>query len=208
MSPRTCVAALVAAFSVLTLSAGPAAAERVSVDDGAGDVWRWEPTSYAPQDEPAGTQDNVDVTQTAVNHLQRRVRVRVHYASLTTDKEGAWQFELLLGTDTDARYDVALAVNPDNVEGTTTMWKDGESGYRCPAMQHSVDYATDTVTLEIPRICLGRPQWIRFSAQAREASWPQPGTEIDYNDDPGSDGPRTDGLWSDPIHRGSVLPTG
>lgn len=203
MAIRTRVAALLGAVGIVAVSlvsGGPAAAQTLSVRDGHGDVWRREPTSYTPTDQPAGTQLNADVLRTTVAHLRRQVRVGVHYADLAPS-DGAWQFEVLLRTDADAVYDVVVTATSGDPSGSVSMWEDGDPSYSCKAVQHTLSYATDVVTLSIPRRCLGRPASVRFLARAEAMHWSALGTEVDYNDDALSPAARSQGAWSTAVSR-------
>jgi hypothetical protein len=74
-------------------------------------------------------------------------------------------------------------------ESTIDVYRtDGSS--RCPAADVAVDHDADTVTMTVPRTCLGDPRWIEATVVA---------ATMQYDATPA--GPRGDAVWEDDAYR-------
>ena len=148
-----------AAMAVPTSAAGAASSWRVSLADPAGDVL----AIGEGEDEEwtsAGDMPTADVVDAAVQHRRSNVVVRMHFADLRRE---------------DPAFYTAMIVTPDKFRGAFVETRPGRWGgrhtlvngsygtVRCRGFQHSVDYVVDTVTMTLPRRCLGRPRWVRVS---------------------------------------------
>jgi hypothetical protein len=125
--------------------------------DGHGDVW----TSPVGGDEyrPAPDRRAGDVRRVRLVHGQRAISVRMKFVDL---RRSAWQrFDVAMRTDTGTWYAEVVASKKRSA-GRHFLWEQGGDAVSCTAMSHRIDYAQDTVTLRVPRRCVGNPAWARF----------------------------------------------
>jgi len=69
-------------------------------------------------------------------------------------------------------------------------------------MTHGIDYATETVTVAVPRACLSKPRWVQVRAVAVAFDDTTPDQFVSYFDnghDESADEPRA---WSARVRRG------
>ena len=93
-------------------------------------------------------------------------------ANVTTDSTGS----RLPTQVTSLTYDGASTIDVYRADGSS----------RCPAADVAVDHDADTVTMSVPRTCLGDPRWIEATVVA---------ATIRYDETPA--GPHGDAVWED-----------
>ncbi len=74
---------------------------------------------------------------------------------------------------------------------------EGDGSSRCAAATVALDYDTDTVTLSVPRECLGEPRWIEADVRAATMRYDQ-----------ATGGPSSDAVWEDDAYRAGQAPPG
>jgi hypothetical protein len=161
------VTALVVGF-VTSLSLAPmaAAATRHTDDATAGDVWQVlrDNEGYQVGWDHAGSLDNADVIATDARHGKHRIVFTVHFADLA---QGPQHNPFL--TQERMVFEDGPGVT---AEVHTTQGWHGRSflfssvtgnRVRCPDLRHEIDYAADTVKVWVPRACVHRPRWVRYS---------------------------------------------
>lgn len=152
-----CVAVLGAAVLGLTLAAGPAAAERVTVADRRGDVLKVEEGATSGEPAPGST---FDVWRSTFAHTRDRVVARVRFDDLrrTGKRLQVW---VNLQDGRGREHYVGVEGVPGNRSGTA--WLMGERGQDRPCrIRHRIDYGRDLVRVSLPRTCLGSPRVLRF----------------------------------------------
>lgn len=180
---------LAAAATVLAVSSGAAAAtaapapdpvQRVvvhtlTVPDARGDVWTFSDVSGpVPASEPA-----VDVLRARVTHGAHGVGIRLVSDDLR--RTGIqWYYCDVHVAGLTHRYVIEVRRGPgvayEDVEGE---W------VRTPAVAHRIDYASDVVTVRIPRRLLGDPPWVRVRVRHELGV----GDGVFFTDSPGTSGP-------------------
>jgi len=151
------VAGVAGAAVALTLSAGPAAAERMTVADRRGDVLRVEEGATSGLPAPGST---FDVWRSTFAHTRDRVVVRVLFDDLrpTGKRLQVW---VNLQDGRGRTHHVGVAGVPGNRGGTA--WLMGDRGQDRPCrIRHRIDYGRDVVRVSLPRTCLGSPRVLRF----------------------------------------------
>lgn len=181
---------LAAAATVLAASAGPAPAapaapapdtaqrtvvHTLAVPDAPGDVWTFSDVSGpVPATEPA-----VDVLRARVTHGAHGVGIRL--VSDDLQRTGIqWYYCDVHVAGLTHRYIIEARRGPgvayEDVEGE---W------VRTPAVAHLIDYASDVVTVRIPRRLLGDPPWVRVRIRHELGI----GEGVFFTDSPGTSGP-------------------
>jgi hypothetical protein len=141
----------------LTLSAGPAAAERVTVADRRGDVLKVEEGATSGEPAPGST---FDVWRSTFAHTPERVVARVRFDDLrpTGKRLRVW---VNLRDGRGRTHHVGVEAVPGDRSGTA--WLMGDRGRDLPCrVRHRIDYADDVVRVSLPRTCLGSPRVLRF----------------------------------------------
>lgn len=150
-----------ATLTVVTATGSPAQEitrpTAVTLHDGTGDVW----TTPAGGDSatPAPGRRVGDVLRMRVVHRHRAVTVRLTFAELR--RRGEWAHEFALRRKTGRMY-AQVESTGRHPAGRHHLWQRDGDRLVCHAMSHAIDYAEDTVTLRIPRICIGVPRWVRL----------------------------------------------
>lgn len=170
----------------LLLLAAPAHAERWSAADPAGDVTGWH---YDPEPAPCGTltdldgstRGNEDIVAFSAQHNRRALRLVVRFQGLDAALEQSVSFRIQtptraweLGLDRWAgpkgkfRVETGLTKAPpeppdDLGECDSWGWMTGVKPCRT---ERSVDFATSTIAVTVPRSCIGDPAWVRVGASA------------------------------------------
>ena len=102
-----------------------------------------------------------DITRLRAAHAKYRVKARLKFRALTKNgNESAHSFRIQ--TDSDY-FQVVTFAYPGSWKGQTEIFS-GMKDVRCRGLRHEVDYVDDTVSVSVPRSCLGRPRWVRIGA--------------------------------------------
>ena len=155
----------VAAAVMLALGvAAPAQAQRLVVDDPTGDVYTYPSTEAGWVN--VGSVVNTDLVRTTVDHRARDVRVRAKYVELT--KGPSQGIQLGVDLQTGDYYSIfATAHRPFRTMRVTINNLDEDTGeLDCPGARASLSFKRDTLTLVVPRACLGNPATVMFRGLA------------------------------------------
>ncbi len=164
---RRALATTLLASGLLATSAGAAGAATGIFLDSEGDTWTTiydkASDSSSGYQESEGPQPNADITGVRVRHTTKVVELTVRYAQLD---EAAPPFllaeQMRFDSGPQRRVEVNTYGGPrgriDLLKGTRRTPVD------CGGLKHVIDYFTETVTITIPRTCLGSPRWIETQA--------------------------------------------
>jgi hypothetical protein len=162
------VAAVPAVVALVTtavlLLAPPAGAERLTVRDAPGDMWKIEEGGIEPWRVPGATQG--DVLRTTFRHRTDRVVVRARFADLRRAGK-RFTFWVLLREGNGHLTYLGVEATRRNRAGRTILMTTQGDDIRC-AMRHRIDYADDTVRVGLPRRCLGNPRVLQFRAMSEQ----------------------------------------
>ena len=160
------IALLAAAAIVLAASPGAAhgtghtttssslqpVAHAVVLHDGPGDVWTFSDSTSGYE---LAAQPAADVLRARVTHGSYAVSVRMVFDDLQRGKL-QW-FYCDVHTPGVTSWFILEARR-----GQGTLYQDVEGEWvRVPGVTHHVDYASDMVTMRVPRTLLGGPPWVR-----------------------------------------------
>ena len=159
--------ALVAALVCILWSASPAAALRLVLQDTVGDVAarRDNGTLVA-----APRASYPDIKAARVEHREHDIALNVRYDDLRPRGITA-AFDLTVGTPDGSHVSFDVIAEPGTREGYIEPHEGtGLGDFFCteprdPALPRyptwTIDYATDRYRLQVPRTCLGEPEWVR-----------------------------------------------
>ena len=154
----TGVAAVVAALAVVPITAAAGFAQRLTVDDGRGDMAKIE--EGAKVTEPAPDATIGDFVRTRFRHTDRRVVVRAKFVELNptgrrfrlwVDVQDGQGRTSILGVDASRR----------DRDGHTILMTDRGRDIPC-RVAHRIDYGRNFVRVAVPRHCLGTPAVVGF----------------------------------------------
>jgi hypothetical protein len=153
---RSLVLAAVAA--ALVLSPSSAFANRYYHADPAGDVLSGPVSSSTNPSIPEPGRTNGDIVASSVVHKKRAVAMRMQYRELGwNDEINAHLF--VVRTPSMKRYVTVYAT--DGLRGgKVVMTKPSGKKVSCH-MARKVDYTANSVSVVVPRSCLGKPRWVR-----------------------------------------------
>ncbi len=149
---------------VSSLVSSPAHAATKRIPDARGDVVTTTIDFDAPEDEmpvlAPSVVANGDVLWTQLRHSRQRIELTVRYAELRrTNELSSWSFQLR-GSN-GQRRDLELMAGQLAPRGETELTRPGGRTV-CPrAVRHRLDYGTKTVTVSMPRRCVGSPQSVQ-----------------------------------------------
>ena len=161
--------------SVAVLLPAAAHAEKVTVDDAAGDAKAFNFASEfagGAEDEPlffdAPAETSVDITRTGVAH-GKRVTVSLQFRDLVD--LGEFGVDMRIFTP-DARFSLAASSSEDGSRSAQLYpdrprAEEGQLIFRsCRSLRVRYDLADDLVTLSFPAACVGSPRWIQVAVMA------------------------------------------
>jgi hypothetical protein len=179
---------VLAAVAVLLMVAPPVAAARLTIEDGAGDMWSLDGT----QDRyvPAPGVGYGDFIGTTFRHRERRVVIGSTFVDLRRTR---FVFAGMM-VDQNSRYFVGLVATRRNPQGAVRLVDAVGKRINC-TLSRRVNYDTNRVQVSFPRACLGNPRYLQFRIDfSREKS----GSE--YVDNPHNDHPQS--TWTRRVRRG------
>ena len=108
---------------------------------------------------PAPGQLDRDIVSTRFRHMDTRVRVRISFADLR--RLGTFNdYSLRVLTNEGQSREVVLYVGPGRWAGEAWTGQFPRD-VRC-RLHHSINYATNVITIGFARRCLSYPRWVRF----------------------------------------------
>lgn len=137
--------------------------------DPVGDVVTWDAEGSGAEAVQSSGHPYIDVVRTRFRHGDR-VRIGISFVDLqpTRDSGGMLTFQLdaFVATSTRSPHVVQLREGSDG-RVKLTLWKldDGQERVRC-ALSHTFDYQHNLARIDLPRECLGNPEWVRLGATA------------------------------------------
>ena len=154
---RSAVLAATVAAAVLAPTA--AQANTYNSTDGTGDVVVV--TLPGGATTPAADRSEGDIVSSQVKHKARAVILTMHLQQLTAGQTALHWFGIKTGKMTRV---VLFQTDATHPAGQAALFKLPAKRVACH-VGHSVDYATHTVSVKVPRSCLGKPKWVRVAMQ-------------------------------------------
>ena len=194
----------VAVLAAVLAPAAAASAQKVAVHDSTADVWEsvWNPDSGASGEVRAGSQPNIDIVSTVIRHTGHRLILTLRFADLQRSKT---HFFVVSRLRFDKGHRMVAMVD------ATRRWRgiSAVGGLRankpakCRNVGHTIDYASNTIVLSIPRSCIGNPRWVELSTVV-EGFKQEGATEDDFHSylDNAQTAGHGYGGWSRRIHQG------
>ncbi len=160
-------AALVVCAAALVVPVGAASAATVSIDDATDDTFlgHYDEASDTTTYEPAGSQVNVDLERVVVKHKSRVVVAKASYTDLARSGN-QFMYALRLRTNEGLKRDVNVDTLFSGWKGEVSLAKPNGNEVKCRGLSHAIDYTADTVTVKVPRRCLGAPRWVQVFTAA------------------------------------------
>jgi hypothetical protein len=196
-STRTLLrAAVVGAVAIVMvpLVAVSASAERLTIHDARGDMWRVEEGGSDPRPVPQARIG--DFVRASFLHSDTRVVLRLTFAELrpTGRRFTAW----IDMRDQDHKKTIAgVQASRRDRNGTAWLMTNRGRDIDC-AVRHTVSYQRDTVRVGFPRRCLDNPNYLQFRAVSEHVrhNW-----AYAYLDNPHNDRATTR-AWTNRVRRG------
>lgn len=196
-----------AALAAAVLPAAAASAESAVVHDKTGDVWEavYNPETGASTFEEAGSVLNSDIKQTTVRHTDRRVQITVEFVEMKPKRIHPANYGFVR-LDDDTTWVVGAYVddewNAQAFMGQESLGRGmaARRGVACQGMKAAADYEADTLSVSVPRSCLGNPRWIEYNGRAVGQQSSQDSSHM-YFDNAQNKG-HGEGGWSDRIKKG------
>jgi hypothetical protein len=160
------IAVALTAAATLGLSMPTAQAATNSHTDGTGDVWITTYPNDGGDPDPATLSSesvNVDLIGVTVTHGTKKVRAVASYVDLQKTGEG-FGFSLQIQHGNDYFYEGA--------DAAAGYWRgrpsfsSGQSNAGCKGDTVDIDYDANTISVSVPRTCIGKPNYIRYAAFA------------------------------------------
>jgi hypothetical protein len=129
----------------------------------------------------------------------KRVKTQVRYADLVSNTDTT-TISVRMNTSGHRTYLLQLSAGPGNRHGTVVIGRytdQGVSDVQCSGVRKSVQYRRDQLVVSVPRRCLHRPDWVRYTGEATAI---EEGPGAAYSDTFLSGDPVND-LFSSRIHR-------
>ena len=154
----------VVAVAVLVMLPGAADAERHGDHDALADVWATPVGAVSYTAVPKHVEG--DIIATRVIHAPRAVWIRVRLRELTTTTNGNFH-RFAIKSDRRYRF-VEIDALPGHWDGTALMTGSAGRPVTC-ALHFHIDYELNQIHLKIPRLCLGKPSWVRVGVRSTVA---------------------------------------
>jgi hypothetical protein len=157
---------VISAAAAMALVPVAAQADTKSHHDPSGDVKSvaWDPATNQTTDTPSTLEQSAtlgDITKVKVSHGASALTVVLRFRDLA--KTGAEQIhEVEILTRTTARF-VYVVAAPGHWKGRVVMTKPNHKRVRCSIGGH-INYGKNTVTIKVPRSCLGHPDVVKIGA--------------------------------------------
>jgi hypothetical protein len=106
----------------------------------------------------AGDLPAADVLRAVVRHGPRFVAVKMTFTNLRR-VEPQFHFSTVVSR---RQYDaVFVSAGPRRWRGRHQLVDGNFANVRCPGLSHTLGYDTEQITILIPRVCIGRPRWVK-----------------------------------------------
>ncbi|GAB3654131.1 hypothetical protein GCM10027596_05500 [Nocardioides korecus] len=92
-----------------------------------------------------------------IKHNPRKVIAVLRFRDLVAPTDGVTLYQLSVRTGRMNR-DLGVVATPDNTRGQHELSKTSGRTVRCRGLSHHIDYTANTVTMSVPRACLGHPR--------------------------------------------------
>jgi len=161
---RRTTAALLAIAASPFVGVGAASAAEITVVDSVGDVRMYDggPGGY----EVAPEVTNGDFASVTYRHRLHRVVLRAEYVDLvepqSSPDDGSFVFASRMRTNEDVYRVAYTAADASAPEGQSILFSRRDQ-VRCDVGQQ-IDYEANWIKVSIPRSCLSRPSWVRFTS--------------------------------------------
>jgi hypothetical protein len=153
-------------MAALTLAvASPASADQLADNDPKGDVYVPGDSPESQNPDPKGPKANTDVRRSVVRHDAGAVVLKVRYSDLVRKRSDLVEYHLRLRVPGTQVFDVRLRAFGDLGQGSVAITKNGVKNVRCAAASAFFAPRTERLRAVVPRACLGKPRWVRPSAQ-------------------------------------------
>lgn len=185
MKTKICRLAVVATALVsVAITVPPGYAQRLTVQDGRGDMAKIEEGATVTVPAPGAT--NGDIVRTRFSHTDRRVVVRTRFVELEpTGRRFRLWVDVRDGQGRTSTLGV-LASRRDR-DGHTILMTARGMDVPCRTW-HRIDYRRNFVRVGVPRRCLGRPASVQFSVLSEHVrrdwnyAWLDNGLSPEIND--------------------------
>ena len=154
---RRAIVALVTCALAPFVGVSSAEAAEITVTDSTGDVREGGDGRLAPR------VSNGDITNVSYDHRAARVVIRAEYVELLRPRRNSeLTFASRMRTNEGA-YRVAFTFADAGEPQGETYFGNRRREVRCN-IDERIDYFGNAIQVEIPRTCLSRPRWIRFTS--------------------------------------------
>ena len=167
------------AAALVMVSGVAAQAQTAKVNDRRDDVWRAthdEADPYVAANSPL----NADIDRTTVDHGSRELVITTTYERLAERRHTVFPIWTIRTSD-GTGYSAAVLAGPGDWTGQTFLFTDSTppplrvsalvgAGGECARMSHTIDYDANTISITIPRACLGAPDELRVRSTAQASS--------------------------------------
>lgn len=154
-------------LSVTPVSAGSAAADREALEDATRDVWS--PVGGRTFSHE-GSVVNTDLDRTVVRHSPRAVVAIARYVELRSRASDEITFYGYLRTSRARTFEVVVEVDWLGRGADYLLLQHGRNNdvsvVNCKRLGGRTSFARETLRINIPRSCVGRPRWVRFQGVA------------------------------------------
>lgn len=151
-------AVLVTAALAVALTPTSAFANRYTHTDATGDVLSAPATSSDIPTTKEQARTNGDVSWSTVAHKRHRVVMKMQFRDIAwNDETNAYLF--VIKTRSMKRFVTVVAA--DGIRGGKAIMTKPSGKHVSCRMSRTIDYTANTVTLSVPRSCIGKPRWVR-----------------------------------------------
>lgn len=152
--------AFIITTAALFLNAAPASAAELMLREGRGDMWRVDFNEKSGEEyRPAPAVRNGDAIRVLIRHTATHVVIREKFVALRRTGD-----LLMVGaeirTNEGVRRDAFIFADRRNWQGDAIFSGPRGQGTDCD-LEHSLNYATNTAVIKIPRTCLSNPRWVQ-----------------------------------------------
>jgi hypothetical protein len=111
---------------------------------------------------PETSRDDGDILTSAVAHGPRRVTMALHLGALEESGDLVVHY-FSIATSRHKVRTFTIVAEPGHWQGSVRKLTGRGKPFRCRGVHWSIGYSSKSVTLSVPRRCLGRPAWVRVA---------------------------------------------